>query len=453
MSFPKGFVWGAAAASYQIEGAAHEDGRGLSVWDMMCRTPGKIWEGQTGDISCDHYHRWKDDVAIMKDIGLMAYRLSIAWPRILPTGTGTVNRKGLAFYDKLVDELLAANIDPWVTLFHWDYPYELYTRGGWLSPDSPDWFADYTRVVVDKLSDRVTHWMTHNEPACFIGLGLQSGDQAPGDRLGFAEVLRATHHTLLAHGKSVQVIRAHARRKPIVGMAPCGGISAPATESAADIAAARHRMFHVFAKNCWNYALWTDPAFLGRYPEEAVKAFGADMPTIKSGDMKTIRQPLDFFGMNIYNCGIVRAGKGGKPEDVPLPTGYGMTTMEWPITPQALYWGSRFMWERYQKPIVITENGMSNTDWISLDGQVHDPQRIDFLTRYLREYRRASEDGVKLLGYFQWSIMDNFEWTSGYKRRFGLVYVDYPTGRRIPKDSAHWYRQVIATNGGVLGTE
>ena len=204
-------------------------------------------------------------------------------------------------------------------------------------------------------------------------------------------------------------------------------------------------------RTCGTTRLWTDPAFLGRYPEEALKAFGADMPKIKTGDLKTICQPLDFCGMNIYSCGIVRAGKGGQTEDVRLPTGYGMTTMEWPITPQALYWGPRFMWERYKKPIVITENGMSNTDWIALDGQVHDPQRIDFLTRYLREYRRATADGVKALGYFQWSIMDNFEWAFGYKRRFGLIYVDYPTGRRIPKDSARWYRQVIATNGGNLG--
>jgi beta-glucosidase len=451
MSFPKGFAWGAAAASYQVEGAAHEEGRGLSVWDMMCRTPGKVWDGQTGDVGCDHYHHWKEDVGLMKDIGLMAYRLSISWPRVIPAGTGTVNSKGLAFYDRLIDALLAAGIQPWVTLFHWDYPYELYTRGGWLSPDSPDWFAEYTRVVVDKLSDRVKHWMTLNEPACFIGLGLQNGDHAPGMKMGFPEVLRASHYTLIAHGKSVEVIRARARQKPIVGMAPCGGISAPATESKADIAAAHRCTFDIFPKNVWNYAFWLDPVFLGHYPEEALKAFHGDMPVVKSSDLRTICQPLDFCGLNIYNCGIVRAGKGGHSEDVTLPTGYGMTTMEWPVAPQALYWGPRFMWERYKKPIVITENGMSNTDWIALDGQVHDPQRIDFLTRYLREYRRAIADGVKAFGYFQWSIMDNFEWAFGYKRRFGLIYVDYPTGRRIPKDSARWYSRVIASNGETLG--
>ena len=453
MTFPKHFVWGAAAASYQVEGAAYEDGRGLSVWDMMCRNPGKVCDGHTGEVGCDHYHHWQEDVGIMKAMGLQAYRLSIAWPRILPEGTGTVNAKGLAFYDRLVDGLLAAGIQPWVTLFHWDFPYDLYLRGGWLNPDSPQWFADYTQVVVDKLSDRVRHWMTLNEPACFVGLGLQNGEHAPGDRLGVAEVLRAGHHALLAHGRSVQAIRARARRAPLIGFAPCGGIVAPATDTAVDIEAARRHMFHDFTRSTMNLALWTDPVFLGRYPEEAVQAIGAAMPPIKAGDMETIAQPVDFCGLNIYNCSVVRTGQDGRTETVPGPVGYPMTAMEWPVTPQALYWGPRFTWERYAKPIVITENGMANTDWISTDDQVHDPQRIDFLKRYLREFHRAIDDGVEALGYFQWSIMDNFEWAFGYKRRFGLVYVDYPSGRRLPKDSAHWYRNVIATHGAALAED
>ncbi len=453
MAFPKNFVWGAAAASYQVEGAVCEDGRGLSVWDMMCRNPGKVWDGHTGEVGCDHYHRWQEDVEIMKAMGLQAYRLSVAWPRILPQGTGAVNAKGLAFYDRLVDGLLAAGIQPWVTLFHWDFPYDLYLRGGWLNPDSPQWFADYTQMVVDKLSDRVQHWMTLNEPACFIGLGLQSGEHAPGDRLGVAEVLRAGHHALLAHGRSVQMIRARARRAPLVGFAPCGGIVAPATDNAADIEAARRRMFHEFTRDTWNLALWTDPVFFGRYPEEAVQTIGSAMPTIRAGEMETIAQPVDFCGLNIYNCSVVRAGQDGRPETVPGPVGYAQTAMEWPVTPQALYWGPRFTWERYAKPVVITENGMANTDWISTAGQIHDPQRIDFLKRYLREFHRSIGDGVEALGYFQWSIMDNFEWAFGYKRRFGLVYVDYPTGRRIPKDSARWYQNVIATHGAAALAE
>jgi len=450
MSFPKEFTWGAASASYQVEGAAFEDGRGLSVWDMMCRTPGKIANNDTGAVGCDHYHRWQEDVGLMRNIGLQSYRFSVSWPRVMPAGTGAINAKGLAFYDRLVDALLAADIQPWVTLFHWDYPYELYLRGGWLSPDSPKWFADYTRVIVDKLSDRVKHWMTHNEPSCVIGLGHQNGDHAPGVRLGFPEILRAVHHTLLAHGQSVQTIRAYAKQKPVIGFALCGRVSAPDTETKADIAAARHHMYEMYNKDVWNYALWSDPMLFGCYPRNAIKAFGADMPRVTAAELKTIAQPVDFYGMNIYNCEVVRSGTDGAPESVPRPAGIGTTTMEWPVTPQALYWGPRFAWERYQKPIVITENGLSNTDWVALDGKVHDPQRIDFLTRYLREYRRAIHDGVKSLGYFHWSIMDNFEWAFGYKRRFGLIHVDYATRRRVMKDSALWYKGVIASHGASL---
>jgi len=414
---------------------------------MMCRTPGKVWKGQTGAISCDHYHRWKEDVGLMKDIGLMAYRFSVSWPRVMPAGKGAVNRKGLSFYDRLVDGLLDAGIQPWVTLFHWDYPYELYTRGGWLSPESPEWFADYARVVVDKLSDRVSHWMTLNEPACFIGLGLQTGSHAPGMVMDFPEVLRAVHHTLIAHGKAVQVIRANSRLKPVVGLAPCGRVTAPASETKADIEAARRHMYDAFGRDVFNYALWMDPILFGEYPAKALETYGAAMPRVKSSELKTIAQPVDFYGMNIYVCDIVRAGPGGEPVTVDYPAGYGMTTMEWGVVPQALYWGPRFAWERGGKPIVVTENGMSNVDWIAADGQVHDPQRIDFVARYLAEYRRAIGDGVKALGYFQWTLMDNFEWAFGFKRRFGLIYVDYPTGRRVPKDSARWYRSVIETNG------
>ncbi|MBC7872247.1 MAG: family 1 glycosylhydrolase, partial [Chitinophagaceae bacterium] len=227
--FPENFVWGAAAASYQIEGAAFEDGRGLSVWDMMCRKENAIWNGHTGDVACDHYHRYKEDVALMQSLGLQGYRLSISWSRVLPEGVGRINEAGLNFYDRLIDELLRANVTPYVTLFHWDFPYALYSRGGWLNPDSPDWFAEYTQIIVDKLSDRVTYWMTLNEPQCFIGLGHRDGIHAPGDKLGWAQVLQAGHHALLAHGKSVQTIRAHAKTPPFVGFAPVGVVSIPAT--------------------------------------------------------------------------------------------------------------------------------------------------------------------------------------------------------------------------------
>jgi beta-glucosidase len=451
MNFPKDFTWGAAAASYQIEGGAYEDGKGLSVWDMMCREPGRIWEGNTGDVACDHYHRYKEDIGLMSEIGLKAYRLSVSWPRVMPDGTGRVNKKGLAFYDRLVDGLLAHGIEPWVTLFHWDYPYALYRRGGWLNPESPDWFADYATIVVKKLSDRVSHWMTLNEPECFIGLGHQTGEHAPGLKLGFAQVLQAGHHALLAHGKAVQVIRAHARSKPCIGAAPVGSIRIPVSNRPGDVQAARQDMFSVTGRNFWNNAWFADPMILGKYPEDGLRRFGKDLPAIGSRDMKTICQPLDFYGANIYWGACVRRGADGKPEGVQGPDGPPLTTMTWKVRPASLYWGPRFFYERYRLPIVITENGMANCDWVHTDGKVHDPQRIDFMRRYLTEYRRAASDGVKVKGYFYWSILDNFEWGHGYKQRFGIVFVDYATGKRTLKDSAYWYRDVIATNGRIIG--
>ena len=449
MSFPEDFVWGAAAASYQIEGGAEADGKGLSVWDMMCRQPQKVWSGNTGKIACDHYHRYAEDVRLMGEIGLQAYRLSISWPRVLPNGVGQVNHKGLAFYDRLIDCLLERGIQPWVTLFHWDYPYALYCRGGWLNRDSTEWFADYTTVIVDTLSDRVVHWMPLNEPQCFIGLGHLTGEHAPGLKLGFSDVLLATHHALLAHGKAVQVIRTRAKLQPIIGTALVGIVKIPATNSPGDVEVARAATFAVTQKNCWNNSWFADPLLLGRYPEDGLRLFQRDMPNILVDDMAIIHQPLDFYGLNTYHGQTVRATATGGCAHVSLSDGPALTTMDWPVTPEALYWGPRFLGDRYQLPIVITENGMANCDWIHADGNVHDPQRIDFLTRYLRAYKRAIDDGVQAKGYFLWSIMDNFEWAYGYKQRFGLIYVDYPTQRRILKDSAHWYRDVITSQGSL----
>jgi len=449
MTFPKGFIWGAAASAYQIEGGAFEDGRGLSVWDMMCRKEKAIWRNQSGEVACDHYHRWRQDVALMKRIGLKAYRLSISWPRVLPEGVGEVNRKGLGFYQRLIDALLAAGIQPYVNLFHWDFPYALYGRGGWLNRDSADWFADYARVMVAALGDRVRQWMTMNEPQCFIGLGHRDGVHAPGDRLSWTKVLRAAHHALLAHGKAVQAIRATAKLKPIVGFPPVGIVKIPATQRKQDVEAARRATFEHAHRTVWSNTWFTDPVFLGRYPADGLKAFGRCAPAVRSGDMETISQELDYCGLNIYHGVPVRSRRGGW-EEVPPAVGEPLTAFRWTVTPEALYWGPKFFYERYRKPILITENGMSNVDWIGLDGKVHDPQRIDFLGRYLRQCLQASRDGVPVLGYFHWSILDNFEWADGYKERFGLVYVDYPTQRRIPKDSAFWYSQVIRSNGAIL---
>ena len=449
MNFPSGFIWGAASASYQVEGAAHEDGKGRSIWNMIERWPGKIWEGNTGDAACDHYHLYHEDARLMGEIGLQAYRFSIAWPRILPEGTGAVNPKGLDFYDRLVDALLANGVAPWATLFHWDYPYALHCRGGWLNRDSPAWFAEYAAAVIDKLSDRVEHWMTINEPQVFIGCGYREGTNAPCLQLNHPEVLTIAHHVLLAHGRAVRAIRDRARRKPCIGAAPVGFVNMPATGDPRDIEAARSAMFSLAEKRFGN-TWFLDPMLRGCYPEDGLKHFAADLPAIQDGDLEIIHQPLDFFGINIYGGQTVRAAADGSPEAVVEADGPPLTAMEWRIAPEALYWGPRFFHERYGLPVVVTENGMANCDWVHLDGRVHDPQRIDFIARYLRAYARAGEDGIPIQGYFYWSITDNFEWILGYKPRFGLIHVDYQTQARTLKDSAYWYKNVIATNGASL---
>jgi beta-glucosidase len=452
MAFPKGFVWGAATASYQIEGAAAEDGKGPSVWDMFCRKDGAIWEGQTGDVACDHYHRWREDVALMKKIGLGGYRMSISWPRVLPEGVGRANAAGLDFYDRLVDGLLAAGIDPYVTLFHWDYPYALYCRGGWLNRDSADWFAEYAALVVSRLGDRVRHWMTMNEPQCFVGLGHRDGNQAPGDRLGWREVLRVGHHAMLAHGRAVRAIRAASRGPCQVSYAPMACANFPATDNPRDVAAARKAHFSVSRRDQWNNTWWMDPVYLGRYPEDGLALWGKDGPPVKPGDMETIHQPLDFFAFNVYFGTPTRAGKDGKPEAVPFAPGHPLTAFRWYVSPEVLYWAPKFFYERYKLPIVISENGFSGTDWVALDGQCHDPQRIDFTTRYLLALEKAVREGVPVQGYFHWTLLDNFEWANGTKERFGLIHTDYATQKRTLKDSAHWYRRVIRTNGRSLKT-
>jgi beta-glucosidase len=451
MGFPKGFVWGAAAASYQIEGGAYEDGKGPSVWDTMSHWPGKVWEGNTGDVACDHYHRYEEDVHLMAEIGLNAYRFSINWPRVLPEGTGAANEAGLDFYDRLVDELLEAGIQPWATLFHWDYPLALYRRGGWLNRDSADWFGEYAAVIVDRLSDRVSHWMTQNEPQVYLEMGHHTGEHAPGLKLPFCDVLLGTHHSLLAHGKAVRAIRAGAKTKPVVGfVSAAGDVKIPATETREDTEAARQYQYAITEKNVFQEAWFSDPILRGVYPEDGVALFGADMPAIRDGDMELISEPIDFYALNIYQGRNVAATADGGYQIVPDGDGRPLTMMGWRLAPRALYWGPRFLHDRYKVPTAITENGMANTDWVHLDGKVHDPQRIDYLKRYLREYGRAIDDGVEALGYFVWSILDNFEWSWGYSKRFGIVYVDFVTGERILKDSAHWYRAVITSNGATL---
>jgi beta-glucosidase len=445
--FPGSFVWGAATAAYQVEGGAALGGRGPSIWDMLCEKPGAIYGGHDGTITSDHYGRWEQDVALFRKLGIGGYRFSISWPRVLPSGVGQPNPEGLGFYDRLVDALLAAGITPYVTLFHWDLPLDLYHRGGWLNREVADWFADYATLMVRTLGDRVQHWITLNEPQVFIGHGHFDGRHAPGLAMSMGEMLRCGHHALLAHGRAVSAIRAESRAPFRVGFAPMGFPKLPASEAAADVAAARELMFALPQATHWNLTWWTDPVIFGRYPEDGLRTFGKSAPRPTPGDLDVISAPTDFLGLNIYQGTVVRADADGKPEVVKTPPGFPLTAFNWPVTPEALYWGTRFAHERYAKPILITENGLSCRDWPSLDGRVHDAQRVDFLTRHVRQLHRAVGEGVPVEGYFHWSALDNFEWADGYKERFGLIYVDYATGERIPKDSFHWYSKIIASRG------
>lgn len=447
MAFKKDFIWGAATAAYQIEGAAYEDGKGLSVWDNFCKEDGRIFESHTGDVACDHYHRYKEDFKLMAELGIKNYRFSFSWPRIIPNGVGELNGKGLAFYSDLIDEMLKNGITPYATLFHWDYPYELCKRGGWLNPDSPSWFADYAGVIAKHFGDRVKNFFTLNEPQCFIGLSYVDTVHAPGIALPLKDTLQMTHNVLLAHGKVVETLRANIRDCK-VGYAPTGRYFYPRTDSKADIEAAKLATFDVTPDD-WSFSVawWSDPVMLGSYPQKCMELFGASMPEIGADDMKQICQPLDYYGQNIYHAAPVSADGQGGYTKAKRRVGHSKTAIGWPITPGALYYAPKFIYERYKKPVYITENGLSCQDAISLDGKVHDPNRIDFLNRYLLELKRAVADGVEIDGYFQWSFMDNFEWAKGYDDRFGLVYIDYETQKRIPKDSAHWYAQVINSNG------
>lgn len=437
--FPNDFLWGAATSAYQIEGSPDAEGKGVSIWDTFAHQPGVIANGDHGDVACDHYRRFREDVAQMKAMGLRAYRFSISWPRVLPEGTGRVNEAGLQFYSDLVDELLAAGITPMVTLFHWDYPEALMSRGGWLNRESADWFAEYTRVVVDRLSDRVQWWMTLNEPQCFAQCGHEIALQAPGMRLPRRYVFQVAHHLLLAHGRAVEVIRQYAKLPPRIGFAPALSYTLPDSDRPEDVEAARQRMFSCRREDgIWSTPWWTEPIFNGRYPEEGLTAFRDWLPEVREGDLALIGQKLDFFGFNYYHARKLSGFRvPGAPE----------TSNDWPIEPEGIRYLAKFLYERYHLPLLVTENGMASLDWVSLDGRVHDAQRIDFVTRHLLSLHQAMGEGVPVLGYMYWSLMDNFEWNSGYNKRFGLIYVDYVTQKRVWKDSAYWYRDTIAQNG------
>lgn len=453
MSFRKDFIWGVATAAYQVEGGAFEDGKGRSIWDDYSHTPGMVYHDQTGDVSCDHYHRFREDVALMANLGVKNYRFSIAWSRLLPEGVGAVNEMGVRFYNELIDCLIAHGIRPWVTLFHWDLPSALHRRGGWLNPESPKWFEEYATLVAKRYGDRVKDFFTFNEPQCVIGGGYAEAGMAPGLKQPLHDTIPMSYSIHVAHGLAASKLRELVPGVRI-GFVGCGMVGMPASDSTEDIEAARLANFSYPASDpvSWAFstAWWADPVMLGEYPADALSHYGRYLPRGFEKSLPLIGQPMDFYAHNIYEGVRYRAdGKGGTKK-LDWEAGHAVTGCDWFVTPEALYWGPKFLYERYHKPIFITENGMSTHDAISLDGKVHDPNRVDYLHRYLRELRRAATDGADVFGYMEWSFLDNFEWSRGYKERFGLVYVDYATGKRIPKDSAEWYRRVMELNGEAL---
>ncbi|MGR6330387.1 GH1 family beta-glucosidase [Sphingomonas sp. XXL09] len=438
-SFPKNFLWGCATASYQIEGAVKEDGRGATIWDVFSHTQGKVANGDTGDVACDSYHRYRDDIRLLKDLGVGAYRMSIAWSRMFPEGRGAANQKGIDYYNRVIDTLLAAGIKPYVTLFHWDLPAGL--PGEWRNRDTALAFADYAGFMAGKLSDRVRHFMTVNELRCFTDLGHLQGIHAPGLKLPPAEVNQVRHHGVLAHGLGVQAIRAHARAGTQVGLADNTTIYTPVIETPEHIAAAKKATREM-------NAMFLTAIMEGRYIDEYLGQEGAAAPKVQAGDMAAIGSPLDFVSLNVYTPEWVRADDSPKGYAVvPHIASSPRMASPWLIVgPEVAYWAVRLVSELWDpKTLFISENGASADDPMT-NGRVDDVDRVMYLRNYVGQFRRAVAEGYPLKGYFLWSLMDNFEWADGYTKRFGIHYVDFATQKRTPKLSARWYREVIRRN-------
>ena len=439
--FPKNFVWGVATAAAQIEGAAATDGKGESIWDHFARQPGAIVGGDTPTLACDHYHRYRADFRLMQKLGFCHYRFSVAWPRIFPSGRGKVNQRGLDFYQRLVDAMLACNLTPWVTLYHWDLPQTLEEEGGWRVRPTVAAFAAYADLVVRTLGDRVKHWITMNEIPCFIGMGYGTGEHAPGGKENATVVAQAYHHALLAHGEGVRAVRQFGGRGARVGLTHNPEIGIPVTETTRDIAAAQswteQRNGHLLA-----------PVFHGNYPAAYLRAHGANRPVAQRGDLALISQPMDFLGLNVYTGTFVRAGRGQRPEALPLPVNFPRGDLPWlHLAPQSIYWAARHLQSLYGvKSFVITENGAGYEEQPDARGEILDLHRREYLRNYLLAVQRATAERIPVHGYFAWSFIDNFEWAYGYAKRFGLVYNDYVTQQRTPKLSAQWYASVVREN-------
>jgi beta-glucosidase len=440
LPFPPGFVWGAATASYQIEGAWQADGKGESIWDRFSHTPGKVENGDTGDVACDHYHRWREDVGLMQALGLNGYRFSISWPRVLPNGRGPANAAGIDFYDQLVDGLLAAGIQPYATLYHWDLPQALQNLGGWGNRDVVNWFADYADLVSRRLGDRVQHWITHNEPWVVAFMGEWFGVHAPGGR-DLRRALLASHHLLLSHGLALEPLRANAGAAAQLGITLNFHPTYPASDRAEDEAAARRQDGFL---NRW----FMDPLTRGRYPDDVAELFEAAMVEPKADDMAIISRPFDFLGVNYYTRMVCKAGSDAPLRVDRVEQRGEHTEMGWEVYPEGLYDLLMRLHRDYApRSLFVTENGAAYADQLDAQGQVRDGRREAYLREHFVQAQRAIAAGAPLRGYFIWSLMDNFEWSHGYGKRFGLIHVDYETLTRTIKQSGHWYSQVTRVNG------
>ena len=446
--FPENFIWGVACASYQCEGAWDEDGKGRNIWDDFCHElKGRnVKNGDTGDTACDSYHRYKEDVALMKAHNIRAYRFSVSWARVIPDGDGKVNEKGLQFYENLVNELLANGIEPMITLYHWDLPSALQDKGGWLNRDIVAAFGRYAGILAGRFKGRVRRYMTLNEPQCVALLGYGNGEHAPGLKMSEEKVAQVFHIMCLAHSEAYRAIKA-ADPEATVGVAACGRQCYPEADTPENREAAYQETFNLSSVQGWAFTtnIFLDSLLLKKYDESAPAAVRKFAQTIDPSDWEKM-EALDFIGINVYNGDMVDA----KGEYVKRYPGLPLTATKWKVSPEVMRYCVVNMYRRYGKPIIITENGQSCNDRIFLDGRVHDPERVDFLHRYLLELKKGIDEGVPVLGYLQWSFLDNFEWNQGYDERFGIVYVDYRTGERIPKDSAAWYAKVIEANGACL---
>jgi len=444
ITFPAGFEWGTATASYQIEGGYKEDDRGESIWDRFSHIPGNIVDGTTGDVACDFYHRYEEDIAIAKKLGLQVYRLSISWPRIYPEGTGKISRKGIEFYRRVLRCLKDNGIKAAVTMYHWDLPQKLQDRGGWANREIVGWFTEYAKTLYAELGDLVDYWITLNEPFCSCIKGYWVGDHAPGYH-DYSMALSAVHHILMSHGAAVKAYR-ETGLKAEIGITLNLNLAYPHDPGNSEDVAAAERV-----NMQYNY-LFADPVLKGIYPEEFfdyLQGRGVVLPDIHAGDMELINQELDFLGLNSYYSIYAKADAENWPLGIrQVTSGRAKTDANWEVVPEGMYDLLKWIDARYHpKKIIITENGAANNDWVNMDGKVEDPNRIDYLRRYLSAVNRAINEGVQVKGYYVWCFCDNFEWAWGLSRRFGIVYVDYATQQRIPKASACWLSDVIKNNG------